>query len=262
MADAVCFAKGGTENTVILNVRTDVTQGFQAPHWIDLRIGWCLSVCDDVIGAGDDVITGLAEEIGTPPRPFLPWSDRYAIGITDKATKRIFIGYTNANTPRPFSSMGTSQLVSSDSGIGTTNSNFWRPKNNQSDIRAMFQTIDNDLTLGQAHNGAQIHFAQNTGGAGGYATLLMMRLRRPNHDSKTITVTIKSDPVAHNGDVLYTNTPNDALLRSNLEAFPTNVETIGPDTLSVVPDAFYLYWPFDHSRLRIHEMGFMSRIGG
>ena len=56
----------------------------------------------------------------------------------------------------------------------------------------------------------------------------------------------------------FPGTPTSDLIQTNLEAFPTTVNTIGPVELSVVPDAFHYYWPFTLSRLRIHAVGFLK----
>lgn len=247
------FNKGGTDKTVIHNVRVRRAQPIQAPGWTDLRVGWLLSLTN---AAADDTITTLTETIGTEPRPFLPWTDRYAIGLTDRTTGGTFLGYTNVLGPRINPSVGSSKLVSSDAGIGTSNSNFWRPKNELSDLTNA-AIIDGGMV--RSHNGAAIpqHFVQNTVGAGGYATMLMIRYRRSSANSRTIRMEIKQGTNAC--DILFTNTPTKELLLANLEAFPTTVQQIGPVELSQAPDAFFVYWPFTLSRLRIHAEGFLRK---
>jgi hypothetical protein len=54
--------------------------------------------------------------------------------------------------------------------------------------------------------------------------------------------------------MLYSNTPTDEILISNLRAWPAAVQ-MGPMELATfVPDAVYFYWPFNLSRLRIHSV--------
>lgn len=256
MADAkVVNLASSTDKTVILNVRAGVIQPFQAPDWLDLRVGFLLSLTK---AANDDDITGLAEELtGT----YL--SDRVWIGVKTRDSAMpgtagtAFIGFGGPGAHDPVG--GMTKLVSSDIGIGTTNANFWRLTNTGvGDLYGGAMILDGIGSPRATTDGTQQHFAQNAGGAGGYATLLMLRLQRDNNTtrSKIITVTVKTG--THNGDVLYTNTPTKALLQSNLEAFPSTVQQLGPLTLSSVPDALYLYWPFHDSRLRIHAAGILK----
>jgi hypothetical protein len=256
--------KGGTDKTVIMAVREFLPQRFQATGWTDLRIGFLLSVCGFADPGSDDTITGLTEEIGTPPRPPLGAADRYFIGLLDSATGTIFAGFTNTGSVRPFNgtSQGTSKLVSGDKGIGTSNNNYWRPKNEIDDNMSV-AILDASGTRARSADGSQIHFAQaNIGGAGpaGYATLLMLRLQRDNatNRSKIITISTKKDTTNHNADTLFTNTPTSALLASNLPALPVTAQTLGPIQLSQELDTLYLYWPFTISRLRIHAMGILK----
>lgn len=252
MAFAEIYNKGGTDKTCIVNVRTGLIQPFQAPNWMDLRIGWFLSITDKT---NDDLITGLAETIGTEPRPVLSFVDRYAIGLTDKVARHTFLGFTNVGRPRTNPSIGSSKLISSDGGIGTSNTNFWRVKNEINDgWSAMI--LDRSIMRAGSTGGIQQHFVQNAGGAGGYATLSMIRFRRDTPTSRIITMTIKQG--TNSSDILYSNTPTVDILQTNLEAFPAGVQQLGPVELSAAPDAFFYQWPFANSRLRIHAVGFLK----
>src|SRR5215471_7972879 len=174
---AKIFLKGGTEHTLILGVREAYYQPFFATNWTDLRIGFFLSVTQ---AGADDTITGLTEEVGTPPLPMLPSSDRFALGIIDSATGRTFCGYSNIWTgPLNVSTIGTSKLVSSDGGITTSNAFFWRPTNEVSDLFSL-RFLDGNVIRGRGGDGSQLHLPQDTVGAGGYATLVAMRFQRPN----------------------------------------------------------------------------------
>jgi hypothetical protein len=247
------------EKVVIWYVREFLPQRFQAPGWTDLRIGFLLSIVGPVDPTDDDDPTAVsAEEIGTPPRPFLATSDRFFIGVIDSVTGQTFMGFTNVGLiSHNGQSAGTSKLVSSDGGVGTSNAYFWRPMNEINTAWTM-AVVDGDQRRAVSRDGSQIHFPQDTTGAGGYAVLLMLRLQRDNAGgrAKIISVSTKLDTTNHSGDVLFTNTPTAALLESNLVAtFPTPAQTLGPIELANEPDSLYIYWPFHDSRIRAHAIG-------
>jgi hypothetical protein len=246
MADAKVYQKTAQDKVVILNVRGFEVQPFIAPNWMDLRVGFFLSLTSAL---ADDTITGLAETI-TNTGSMQP-QDRYYLGVVRNASPLDpFIGFTNTVESFPNTS-GDSVLVSSDSGLGTTNANFWRPANSANNIvsaaiynAGAFRTV--------AVDGLQQHFVQDAAGAGGYAVLLGLQLLRDNAQSLTVRVNIKSS--GQSADMLYSNTPTLDVLRQALEAWPASKQ-LGPVTLNALPDSFYFYWPFRNSRLRIHSYG-------
>jgi hypothetical protein len=115
--------------------------------------------------------------------------------------------------------------------------------------------MDGFMIRATSSGGSQMHLPQSTGGAGGYATLVMLRFQRddPRGRAKVITMSVKTG--ANNGDILYSNTPDKTSMDANLHDFPTQVQQLGPVELSHEPDTFFCYWPFTRSRLRIHEYG-------
>lgn len=249
------------EKLVLLDIREPLVQHFLAPDWIDLRVGMYLSLTAD-----DDpnTISGLAETIsGTPSNiGVVETEDRYFIGVKDR-TKVLptelgtqFIGFTCVRWPRPQASIGDTMLVSSDHGIGTTNANYWRPRNGLSNAQPVynFAVLDGTMGLGTPQQSLQIHFVQNTTAVPQYAVLLALRIVRSTPDSKRLTITVPTDGVAAS-DLGYTDTPTKALLRTTLEAWTSNVKTFGPFDFSKVPDSLFVYWPFRQSRLRIHAWG-------
>lgn len=254
---AIKFTKDSTDGTVVFDIREFLPQPFSAPGWTDLRIGFLASITD--ITDPDDPTVDLTEEIGTPPRPILGTFDRYFIGVTDRATLSTFIGFSNSGRLAHGRSIGTSKLVSSDGGIGTSNSNFWRPTNEMSDNYAL-QIIDGENTRAMGADGSQIHFAQDTVGAGGYATLITLRLQRDNAQgrAKVISVSTKRDVVNHSGDVLFTDAPTEDLLETHLQSFSETTQTLGPVELSQEPSVIYVYWPFHDSRIRLHCHGILK----
>ncbi len=256
MAKVIDIA-GNTDKTVVWAVRELLPQRFQAPGWTDLRIGFLMSIVGPVDPTDDDDPTAVsAEEIGTDAATAV--SDRFFIGVTDSHTGQSFAGFTNMGlTAHNSNSIGKSSLVASDSGIGTSNSDYWRPQNK---FREQWTVAIIDAGLRRAFSapGSEIHFNSGANGAIGYATLLMLRLQRDNASgrSKIISVTTKRDATNHSGDVLFTDTPTAALLESNLLAtFPSPSQTLGPIELSQELDTLYWYWGFHDSRIRCHAAG-------
>jgi hypothetical protein len=241
---ATIFAKGGTENTLILGVRESFLYPFIAPNWTDLRVGFFVSLTDAI---NDDLTTGLAETINNPG-PF----DFYFMGVFAGQTRE-FAGFSNW---LGLLNAQVSKLVSSDLAIGTSNAYFWRAQSvTPTDCGGIYTGTDQILVLG---DGSQQHYAQDPANAGGYATLLTMRLTRPNPNSNSITFSTKSG--THSGDVLFTNTPTAAVLNNNLQAFPQTVQQLGPYGFSGQLNALYFFWPFHNSRLRIHAVGILQSL--
>jgi hypothetical protein len=240
---------------VILGVRENVFQPFEALNWLDLRIGWFLSLTK---ATNDDDQTGLAESIGTDPT-LLSDDDRFRIGVTDSATGTTFMGYTNRGTEsnRAFTS-GESDLVSSDAAIGTSNAFFWRPKNSRGDSISALMLDSSTMVRAISSDGVQPHFPQVPASAGGYATMLAIRLKRDNVLSRANMITMTMKQGTHSSNILFTNTPSRDILQANLESFPATVQTFGPVQMSQVPDTIVCYWPWHNSKLRIHCMGILK----
>lgn len=249
---------------MIQAVREIFVRPFQATGWTDLRIGFCLSLTSSGADDAGNPTTNLAETISAGGT-LLSINDRVRIGVVSSVTSKLFLGYTNAGNLRRNYSLGDSGLVSSDIGIGTSNSDYWRPKNSVNDAYAL-SIIDGDNEIRNAADGSQLHLVQNyTGGhAAGYSTVVALRLTRDNPDgrAKIITMSVKKATAGgHSSDILFTSTPDLATLQANLESFPTNVQTLGPVELSEVPDTLYMYWPFHNSRLRVHAHGIVKIAG-
>ena len=253
--------KGG-EEIIRMAVREALPVPFEATDWTDLRVGFFLSLTSSGADDAGNPTTDLSETIGTEPRPFMPWTDRVVIGVAGGpgGDDFVFCGFTNAFRGRTNRSAGSSKLVSSDGGIGTSNSDYWRFKNELSDSLTL-QIIQDNMTRVAGADGSQVHFVQNyTGGhAAGYATLLMLRFTRPDTRGrgKIITMQCKT-AVGHSADVIFSSTPTKEILTANLESFPTTVQTLGPVELSHAPEMLYYYWPFHKSRLRIHAHGIVK----
>jgi hypothetical protein len=248
---AEIYDKAG-ERVLICGVRERFQQPFEATDWLDLRVGFFLSVTDDT---GDDTITGLAEDIGandvTPIGPF----DRFAIGIIN-AGGDVFGGFTNFGFGPIFPpSFGRTRLVASNAADGA-GTDYWRVDNASSATLAT-QLISAGVTRTTGDVGERLHLAQNVVNAGGYAALYGLRFTRPDPRGRAriITMQVKYSPPA----LLFSNTPTTDIIESSLEAWPTtNIHTLGPVELSGVPDRLHVYWPFHNSRIRIHSAGILK----
>jgi hypothetical protein len=251
---AEIYEKTVDDMTVILGVREPLVQPFLAPNWLDLRVGFFLSLTQAV---ADDTTSGLAETIaGSLDSP-----GRYFIGVkTDndllpRTAGTVFMGFTNASR---LLTQGDSRLSSSDIDLGTTNTNFWRPNNSRLPYWS-FLTYDGlTIRASGGTSGAALaqHFPQNPVAVGGYAVLLGLRLTRPNVASRTITVHVKSS--GHSADMIYSSVPDKELLRDALlQTWPAS-QVFGPVELSGMPTALFCYWPFFSSRLRIHAAGVLK----
>jgi hypothetical protein len=155
-------------------------------------------------------------------------------------------------------------LVSSDIGLGTANKRYWRPTHGSPPPNGdnnVAHIIDGGRSLSCTPDGSQMHFVRDPATAGGYCTLFAIRLTRPdNHGrAKIITMQVKKTASGHSSDILFTTTPTDTVMQSQLESFPTTVNTLGPIELSQVPDYLKFYWPFSNSRLRIHCVGILKQ---
>lgn len=259
---AEIYSKAG-EKVVIPAVREAYIQPFDAPNWLDLRVGFFLSVTDKT---NDDLTTGLTETITNTPGVGLSPSDRYWIGVktNEVALPRtsgvVFCGYTNSiqapyDETREF--IGDTILFSSDDGVGA-GGDYWLPKNGFNDSWSAMMS-DGQAMRTRGINGEQQHFAQDALiVAAGYATLFAIKLTRASVQSRIISMTVKRSPAPLSTDILFSNTPTVAIIEENLQSFPAGTASMGPAQVTRVPDALYFYWPFRGSRLRIHSIGVLK----
>jgi hypothetical protein len=238
---------------VLLGVRESLTRGFSAPNWLDLRVGFFLSLTDELSDDLGTNVAGLSETMAADSG--IVQSNHVYIGLKDRSG---LMPYNAPSVFAGFSSLypGQSRLSSSDIGSGTTNSNYWRP-NNLGLPQRSFLVLDGTTVRAHADTLAPlfVHFPQNTTNAGGYAVLIGMQLLRPNPNSNVVTIRVKS--IGQSADMLYSDAPTTQLMHDSLESWPTSLRTFGPFTWSVLPTAFFYYWPFRQSRLRIHCEGFL-----
>lgn len=236
------FAKSGT-HVLCLETREEYFQQMIAPGWTDLRILFYLSLTS---ASDDDTITGLTENLGTisnDPSKAVWIGVKNGSGVLPFNPAINFIGYTTGAPALPGALGGSSSL--------TNSTNFWvLSTGGTPSFRFTQGTTFLDGSVGGTNSNPQ--FVENVGGAGGYATLLGMRLQRSSASSPAITATV---PIRAN--LIYSNTPTKAELLGYLEAFPTNSSSYGPYIMSAVPDTVICYWPFFLSRLRLSSRGFI-----
>ena len=246
--DAECYQKTVDDRAIILNPRAYYSQPFLAPDWTDLRVGFFLSLTDKT---NDDLTTGFAETIPNPG--LMDFFGRYWLGVASTPSGGVFAGFTNVGVRLP-DVQGDTVLLASDAGVGA-GTTHWRPGNSQNNKYSAAIFDGNMKRTVSVLDNLQQHFPQDaTTVAAGYAVLLGLQLLRDNATSKRITMRIKS--TTHSADMLYSNTPTKELIHSSLDPWPASVQ-LGPVTLSQVPNAFYFYWPWHNSRLRVHSIGLL-----
>jgi hypothetical protein len=232
----------GSEKLLILGTREALLYPSVIPNWLDVRFGAFVSITQAV---ADDTVTGLAETVTTTGAE----ADRLWLGAksNDNAMPREsnFFGITNA------SGTESSQNTILDSIDTNTR---WRAKH---------QTATNGLgmsdgtTLSVQTTLHPFRTVQDPVAIGGYATLVLLRMVR-----STVGLTVDHFYVAKttDGGVDYadagveTNTPTIDLIRSNFQSAVWTEVLSGPKTFTADPSAFYAYWPFINSRLRIHAL--------
>jgi len=272
-ADAECYQKTVDDRTIILNLRSWYSHPFLAGDWLDLRFGFFLSLTQPV---ADDATTGLGETMGLPD--IIGPHDRYFIGVSKNhpgtggplrrplprrpgqppvpppSPASVFIGFTNATGRFPGIHTGDSLLVNSDAGAGA-GTQYWRPANslNSGWGAAIFEETTARAVI---RDNVQQHFPADAGTvAAGYATFLAIQLLRDTVDLKTVTVKLKSS--VKSGDWFFSNTPTKESIQATLaQPWPPSVQ-MGPIAMGDLPNAFYFYWPFRKSRLRIHSIGLL-----
>jgi hypothetical protein len=244
MADIQLVA--GTDKAVVLGNREAIVYPFTCPSWLDLRVGFYLSICSN----DESSITGLAETLATLGNPAdRPWMGlKQNNDIMPNTAGTTFMGFCSLSVP---DNPSDSKVLSSDLDSGTSNANYWRGVDvgNLNTFRMMNGT--------SSLNGAgpyYIHMPQNAGAAGGNATLVLMRFTRPSGASTVITMSHWKSGVDQSADYLYDSVCSLASMRAAFRAATFGAIFAPTDIAGAVPDALFLYWPFLNSRLRVHAV--------
>ena len=242
---AAIYQIGGGDKCLILDTRQAMIYPFVAPSWMDLRIGFFLSLCRATNNAD---ITSLAETLTTLGTP----SDRFWVGIKQNnsilpnTAGTTFIGYCSNPMPEnPTSSI----LQTSDIAIGATNNNYWRHNN----VNANALRMINGTTAVNAGASCYPHFPQNAVNAGGNATLILLRLTRASGVATSMVVA-GAGSVVNSGDVLYDSVCAISTIRAQFRSATWATHNLATADIVTVPDALYAYWPFISSKLRIHAV--------
>lgn len=251
--------KGPGDHTLILNTRCQCIYPFDAPNWTDLRVAFLLSLCSQSDDDPVSPITGLAETLPAGDPSHL--QEYTFIGLKSNTDTQVgqnvgFIGYsTYDGNPE-----GQSDLKSSDAGVGA-GTTFWRPRiATTRPETSTSNAIVMDATRIQARFlNVNPHFVQNVSGAGGYSTLLMLRVQRSSSRSRNLTISIKQGTFS--SDILFSSDDDSTqqdLLETNMVSYPGTVQTKIVNNMANIPDALYCYWPFHLSRLRVSALGFIK----
>ena len=240
---AVIYQISGGDKCLILDTRQAMIYPLTAPSWLDLRIGFYLSLCKATNNAD---ITGLAETLTTVGVP----QDRFWIGVKQNnsilpaTAGTTFAGFTNAfGVP---DTVASSTIISSDAGTGTTNTNYWRaPGTAGAGVRVI-----NGTTPLLAMGSSFIHFPQSAAGAGGNAVLVLLKFTRASGTATSITWGVFANTPSF--DFLYDSTCLISTIRSSFRTATYGLNATAD--IVTVPDALYAYWPFINSKLRIHAV--------
>jgi hypothetical protein len=228
---AKIITKAGSDQTLILGTREGLLYPFTSPNWTDLRLSAWLSL---TTGGADDVspATGVADITNIESLPYSTPRDSF------------WFGFKTNTTTFPFNAGIVFQGVAFAT-LGGTNS--LRRQTNVLVTTPFCIGISYDgTTTRQSTNNVFANFPSES--SSGYAVAMIARMTRPTGSSLDIRCSWATFPTGG-----FTSTPDIASLRSFTV---TNSGGVGntPTTSSAAPDAVFIYWPWNNSRLRIHAM--------
>jgi hypothetical protein len=232
----------GSEKVLILATRESLIYPAVIPDWLDVRFGAFVSVTQAV---ADDDPTALAETVTSAGTE----SDRLWLGAKT----------SNNDMPHETNFFGVSNSPATEGAQNTilesidTNTR-WRAKHQTATNGVVFS---NGTTMAVESTLHPFRTVQDPVTIGGYATLVLLRMVR-----SVVGLTVDHFYVAKTNDAgvdyadagVETTTPTIDLIRANFNSATWTEVLSGPKTFAAAPDAFYAYWPFVNSRLRIHAL--------
>jgi len=227
------------DKALILDTRTALVVPFDAPNWIDLRIGFYLSLTKK---NNDNDPTGLAEDV-----TYVSRADRVWIGMKDAGadvptlSTTNFAGFTCVPDGTPKVSLATStgnryKLLSNANKV-------WSVINGSVESQNAILASDGSTPAFMFFRSAVVT---------GYASMFLFRVTRPDPDNTILStfIGVSSSPFEEL-DIQWSDTPSIAEIRAKLRTLPFMRSVAGFD-IGFVPNALYFYWPFFNSRLRLH----------
>jgi hypothetical protein len=233
----------GSDKVLVLATRESLVYPAVVPNWLDVRIGAFVSITKT---AADDDPTGLAETVTT----------------TGNQADRLWLGAKENNNAMPHdcnffgisNSPGTE--ASQNTILDSIDTNFrWRAKH-ATVTNGLIFSDGTTMTVESTLNPFRTIQAPASLG-GNYATLVLLRMVR-----SVVGNTVDHFYVAKTNDAgtdyadagVETATPTIDLIRANFNSATWTEVLAGPKIFTAAPDAFYAYWPFVNSRLRIHAI--------
>jgi hypothetical protein len=239
------IAKTASDQTLILGTREGLLYPFTAPNWTELVLSFWWSLTKAAV---DDDTTSLSESL-----------------TYSTMRDRIWWGFKTNNSNFPTSSgvvFAGSSTVSGASEAIVANGNYWETSGvNQGLLANSFDGVSSSGTAsgGQRPDAPAVAASFPSPYTNNYAVAWVIALTRPNSSSNVVTAKQYKPSVqqTYNGIPNPSALPTVANLRAltiGVRASVTPVSETSPLTLSALPNAVFIYWPYSNSRLRIHAM--------
>jgi hypothetical protein len=228
---AKIITKAGTDKTLILGTREGLLYPFSSPNWLDIRLSAWLSL---TTGVADDVspATGVADITNIENLPYVTARDAF------------WFGFKTNNSTFPLTT-----------GVVFQGATFTVLSGTQSLRRQTNVLITTPTTGAFAYDGPTARQQTNfvlgnfpSESSSGYAVAMIVRMSRPTTSSLAVQCNWATFPTGG-----FTSTPDIASLRSFTVTNSGGPGNAAPASSST-PDAVFIYWPFNNSRLRIHAM--------
>jgi hypothetical protein len=241
--------QAGTDKAVILAQRQRLVYPFVCPNWTDLQVGMFVSLTQNAL---DNDLTGLTETLaGSIGHP----EGRVWIGLKDNSgtfpetAGTYFAGISSIE--------GNSYVVEQT----TPNGNYWYV--GSASFGGMALHAYNGVTpasTGSFGGMQMVQFPNTVSVGGGYCGYIGFRFTRSSAGATGVLMNVcyPSGAVSPNqSGTLFTSTPTLAGIRAAMRAGLFNsTEYHAGVTLatSTSLQAFFFYWPFLNSNLKIHAL--------